>query len=407
MTNSSIPPADNRPTRERYAADDQIDLVDLGASLLRRWKLILTVIVICTALGVVLALRRHHRHLYSYTASIQLARYAGNRRGIDVLMDETAAKTLLENGLLDVAIGQYAQTHKGIDVRRIRIAVKAPKRSGVVLLVGRGPAAMQSVYDDIERATARLLRNSLSSDSSARAAIEARYNRAKLKLEELQDTRQVKVQRLALKQSLLSAQARLARLKHQHDVLKQELSGVARSRKLDQGLSRELQHYLTKARANNLAATKTKSPVEAMTAMLLGNQVEETLHQLTSTEERLTVGLPKQEATTRASLANNEQQQALERGSIEKAKIEYDSFDMRHKRAVESQQLTLTQLKARLADLPGARLVGAPVRTKSYGGLRPTRIVAVFALLGVVLAMLAVAFANYFSAVRARLAGDG
>lgn len=380
--------------------------MDLGVSLLQRWKLILSVVAVFLVVGATHAFKEKASSVYTYTAAIQLGgNAAGGNMGRLIFAEETA-KSLLENGLLNLAKSQYAMKHKAFDVRRIKITVMAPKRSGGIFLVGKGPAELQSAYEEIETIATNLLNESTFSQTNLarRRLIESNLKKAQIQLQKLEDPQFKEGRKILLKQALLKAQTRLVKLRQNQQILKQELSGLEKSRLLDEQMSKELSNYLATTRADNLRAMNTNTPSEAMTAMLIGNQTQRSLQKLIDLKRDLTVENPKKESQIKAAIENNAQNQIIQQKTIEKAKIDLANFEPSELRAIELQKIEVNRLKDHVDHFPSTKLIGQPVRSKVQGKRRPITILAMFTFVGIFSALLVALLANYFTEVRRRLA---
>ena len=385
--------------------DDEIDLVDIGVTLVRHRTLIIVIVAIFMALGIFVALRKQPS--YNYVASISPASYVTPDGKLIQALSSESASALLTNGLIDQAIIQYADKHQ-INARRIKIKVSSPLRSDVVLLSGRGNVKLQDAYIAIERSAAELLAKSTSHlIDSYRSGIQAALEHAKLGLANLQDPQQIQIEKSGLQENLLSAQAALANLVEQHKVLVDKRSNLNHSVKLYEGLAKNLDSYIAKARNETLASANAKTPVEAMTAMLLGNQVQQNLRQLTDLQEKLTVTLPQEIAQVQAAIANNEQQQLTQKTAAEQAKIQYDNYQARHERKIQTHQINIDNLQSQLASVKETKLVSEPTRSAIPVGISKKVIAVLATIVGMFIALIAVFIAEFSDAVRRKYRAEG
>lgn len=144
--------------------NDEIDLVELGASLLRRWKLMLTVFLACVGGGILAAFLVPRS--YAYATTIQVGMHVVGDATQPVEPPDAAAKKL-ENAYLPQAVLQYAQAH-GIDPRSLRLHASSPDKTNLVVIEGKAPHSLQTAYLAVERAAAEKLVQS--EDAMTRAA---------------------------------------------------------------------------------------------------------------------------------------------------------------------------------------------------------------------------------------------
>lgn len=397
------PEAEQNNRQNASYHEDEIDLVDLGVILVRHWRLIVVIVVLFMALGLFRALRR--QPIYNYTASIQPAHYMTSDGRPMIVLSSESAIALLENGLIDEAIGQYASAHN-INPRHFRIKAHSPERSQVVLLTGRGPEKLQEAYETIERTAAEFLAKSTAQlTATHRSELEASLARAKLQMTRLTDPQMVRVKKAELKQKLLSAQATVVNLTQQHAILVTKRANLSRSLKLYESMAKELYGYLAKARSAMLPGNAANTPAEAMTSMLLNNQLQQNLGQYTNIEEKITLTLPQQIAQVQASIADNEQQQLLQKAAVEQAQIQYDDFDTRHQREISAQLITIDNLQTGLENTQGVRLVAPPMRSAVPVGRSKRSTLVLVTFFGVFVALFAVFLVEFTGALRKRMTG--
>lgn len=400
---NSQPSTPLKEGRTAAPGEDEIDLVDLGAALVRRWKLIISVFVLCIALGVIAALLK--KPDFAYSAGIQLAAYTtANGRTVQFLTPESA-KSLLQNSLIDAGISHYAETHTGFEPIKIKLSADVVIDGNVVILSGNGPLALQNAYVAIiEQTVTDLAKNTSNPIASYRASLQNTLQQAQIDLSKLNDPKVIQADKSDKNHALLDAQARLGLLQQDQNVLQQKLKHLNKSNKLYAALAKQLGEYLKTARKNALASARgAASPTQAMAGLLLGNQIQQTQTQLTDIQNRLTVTLPLQIAQTQAELANNKQQQVAQITAVEQAQLEFDNFETQHARTVKSQQANIDKLNTQLANIQNTRLVAPPTRSIEPVGMSRKMIVILAAILGIFLGLFAAGIASYGSAVRRAL----
>jgi len=400
---NSQPSTPLKEGRTAALGEDEIDLVDLGSALVRRWKLIIGVFVLCIALGVIAALFK--KPDYAYSAGIQLAAYTTTNGGTVQLLSPESAKSLLQGGLIDAGISHYADSHTGFDPRKIKLSADVVKDGNVVILSGKGPLALQNAYATIiEQAVANLAKNTSNPITSYRASLQNTLQQAQIDLSKLNDPKVIQADKSAKNHALLDAQARLGMLQQDQNVLQQKLKHLHESSKLYTALAKQLGEYLNTARKNALASARgAASPTQAMAGLLLGNQIQQTQTQLTDIQNRLTVTLPLKIVQTQADLANNKQKQVAQKTVVEQAQLEFDNFETQHARTVKVQQANIDKLNTQIANIQNTRLVAPPTRSIEPVGMSRKMIVILAAILGIFLGLVAASIAGYGSAVRRAL----
>jgi len=302
---------------------DEIDLVEVGVSLWRRWKIMLVVFLVCLGLGLVVALVFPKK--YEYSTTIQIGTQVVGDKLQPIEAPDSAAKKI-ENGFLPQIVQQQAKKN-GINPKKLSFSVSSPPKTSLVIISGKAPDSLADEFKSIEKAAAQaLIKSELPLTTVMRAKLESELTDAQSSVRELEDPKYKK---------LLQTQiASLEAFKKQAQQQQLESSRHARG-------------------AN-----------DAMTSLLLGNQVRQAEKRLSSLQQQLQINLP---------------------GQIDSAKAKVSS------------------IKAEIDNLQSSEVVAGPLKSASPTGL-PRSIIAILGtIIGLILALLAAAGANYISAVSSRL----
>ena len=302
---------------------DEIDLVDVGVSLWRRWKLMLVVFLVCIGLGLALAFLIPKK--YSYSTTIQIGTQIVGDTVQPVEPPDSAAKKV-ENGFLPEIVQQRAQ-QSGINPKKLSFDVSSPEKTDLIVITGNAPDTLANTFISIEKTAAQQLINSeLPLTRVMHAKLEGKLADAQASVQELEDP---------MYKSLLKEQIK------------------------------SLKAFQEQAKRQQLESSRhARSANDAMSSLLLGNQVEKSEKRLSDLQQTLEVELPGQIASAKAKVAS---------------------------------------VKAEINNLQASQIVAGPLRSAEPTSL-PRSIIAILgAVVGVILSLLAAVAANYISAVRARL----
>lgn len=400
MDKQGASPIINAPVPE-----EEVDLVQLGVAIFRRWKLVIGVFVIVVGLGTAFAFGK--KPTYRYWASVQLAALTNENGQVVHWLKPESAKAMLQEGLIDQAISQYAKANKHfVNPARIKITVQTARGGNVVTLSGKGGGKQQDAYLAIERRAAELLAQQTSGRVDAyRAGILASLEQAKLDLAALQDPKMMAAAKSQLQQALLNNEAELANLKQQHGVFVQKKAALEQSLALYEALVKDLKDYLTMARKESLNTSRVSgsSPTQAMTALLLNNQVQQNQTQLMKIQNQLTVRLPQQISETIAGLANNEAQQTTQQTAVDQARLKFDNYTVQHRRDVAAKKADISSLKAKLNQVQPTQLIAPPMRSLKPEGRGRLFVIVLSAVLGIMLGMFTAIMWNFGAAIRERI----
>lgn len=384
---------------ERTVTSDEIDLVDLGVALVRRWKLIVGITLAFVVLGVILALIKSPD--YRYTATIQFATYTTPKGKTVRLLSPQTAATILKNGVIGHAIQHYARANN-LDVRKFRVQVNNPQKSNVISLSAKGPLTMATAYQAIETSAAKsLFQQTAGPIDTYRAKARSALEHAKIELAQLKDAKRVAAKKSALKLKWLSVQADLSNLKQDHAVLLKKQKSLHQASQLYGTLATELKGYLKTARKNEQSSAINAKPINAMSSLLLGNQVQQNYQQLINMEQRLSVRIPQQEAQNQAHIQHNLQEQTAKKTAVEQARLQYLDYTAQHHRHIQAQQVKIKQLQGQLDNVQETQMIGQPTRSTDPVGLSRKAIIVVLAgVLGLFFALFVAVATGYISAVR-------
>ncbi len=399
--NRPAPPPDLRTLIPYSSLNDEIDLVDLGISLWRRWKLMLTIFLLCTGLGLALAFVLPRT--YRYTAVVGLGSYVTVNGIIISVITPNSAASALNSGLIEMALLRSASGHR-VDPRKVKIVANVPSKSNIILLAGKGPKKLQDTFETVEKNAVMLLAQTTAAQVNVlRSNLKKQLTAAQLTLARIDDPQRIKAERAAKQQALAGARAQQANLKERLMVLKEKRNRLTQAAKLYQGQIKSLNAYIAQARKASLTASRAGSPTQAMTMLLINNQLQANLQQMNLIAQKLTVTLPQEVATAAAAMANNRQRQTVQKSAVIQATAKLANFDTERQRKVQGQESVISNIKMRLGNIQETRLIVPPARSIKHVGPRRAVVVILGAVVGVLLALLAAALANYVASVRRRL----
>lgn len=151
-------------------SNDEIDLVDVGANLWRRWKLMAVVFLACFAAGLLIAFLVPRS--YAYSTMVQIGTQIVQNQLLPIEPPASAAKKV-QNGFLPEIVQQYAMQH-GFDPRRLKFQVDSPDNTDLVIISGKGPQTFEAAYHLLEKTAAdKLVKSELPMAQVAKARLES------------------------------------------------------------------------------------------------------------------------------------------------------------------------------------------------------------------------------------------
>ena len=305
---------------------DEIDLVQLGASLWRRWKLMAVVFFICVGLALLVALLLPKKYQYMTTVQVGTQIVGSHSEPVE---SPDAAASKVKQGYLPQIIQRYAGNHQ-LNPKKLKFEVNNPQKTNLVVISGKAPTWLGSAYETIEKAAAReLVESELPITQTMKAKLNSQLAGHKAHLQELTDPKYTTL----LQQQIASLQT------FQKQARKQQLESSRRS----------------------------GNATDAMSVLLLSNQVQQSENRLADLQQQLQIKLP---------------------NKIEAAKAKVSS------------------LETQIDNLQASKVVAGPLRSVEPAGLSGLATMVIGVIVGLIVALLSAILANFLSSVRETIRGN-
>ncbi|MDG4867855.1 Wzz/FepE/Etk N-terminal domain-containing protein [Guyparkeria sp. 1SP6A2] len=375
--------------------DDEIDLVDLALALWRRKWLILFMTVLGGLLGLAVALQQNPKD--EVTAVIMLGK---NDAGELVETPATAANWL-ETGILPAVTRRLTQK---TDFSPESLNLKVQTGQGAAITVESTPPtnAVPVAVEVIEQASAQLAQTADKPIRNTRIRLQSEIEQLEIELDRIQDSALLKQQRTSLKQQIQHNENLLASANDTEVRLEGQIDRFRKLIALQQDRAEEINAYLKELRGERPAALKVSSANEAMTAMLLNNQVQQYANRLSNITQEITVELPQKIGKTQDQLAEVQRKQQQLQTDIEQATLKLETFEKNHLREVAALKTKINNKQATLGNMQTTALLNPPqhhvVEPKSQQLL-----VALGIILGGFFGLFSALLAGFISSARERL----
>ncbi len=389
-----------------YAQDDEISLLDLWLVLRRRWKTLAFVVCLCVAAGLAYALLSSAR--YRYYETIQIGHVP--RQSNQGIKDEPIASVEnviahIDSGLIPQALDRtFPRENDEAAALRKRYDVKATAAgsSSFVVISGEGPLQQRDGYFAVLKAVAEMLVSDHAAVSDAtRETYQSRLEKARIKLDALNNDDLFQVKLAEQRRSIEAARNRLAQLEDQDASLKLQSQRLGvKADLLTAQIERVQENIAAATDAQNNAAREARSATDAMTVLLLSNDVRHSRERLADLHTQLKVVVPNELTGLEAARKDNQRQQAQQRSLITLRTRQLQQLRIDHRNAQATQEQTVRGLESQLARVRPTRVVLSPTRSMSPVGLARRMVLALSLVLGLMLGVLAV-FVHEFL-VRAR-----
>jgi len=327
-----------------YPPEDEIDLADLWRVLVRRRRVLLTVLVLIVSASLAYALLTPKQ--YAYRASVEIGSVP-EQEGVRLIEDPNTALAKVREGYLPKVVAEFLQ-HNPEYEHRLKLEARIPKKSQLLVIEGKAPEKDQKVYLGLIQQVVDLL---------------------------VQDHRRViDIVRARMESELEAARAKVQSLRDQKANLETTLKRMDDEDKLLAAEIRQLERRLEEARRRYQRMARLKDPASAMTMLMILNQIQADDKRLQQLRERLQVAQKNRRDELRKRIADTE-------------------------RAIGVQRLKVREIENRIENLRQTRAIVPPMRSAEPVGLAKRVIVVLGVILGLVAGVLAAFFAEFLAKV--------
>jgi capsular polysaccharide biosynthesis protein len=366
--------------RVESSCEDEISLIDLWLVMAKRFKLIMAIVAIATLLGVLFALSKSLQ--YNYAASVQIGSMVVNQGvGQKFQFIESPQNVLakLTESYIPAVIFEYAKTESLTKIEP-EISARIPKDSNLIILETSGSdensvlllGLLQNVITRLaedHKPAMNVTRGGFDSElMRAEAAladldkpatlhveteqVEIALLEAEIKLKELKDLRLTRLGKQKLLLDMESHKNKLSSLNDQINYFKAELKRLAN---VDVLLEKQIGSLSKTISEQLINRHKSESNVntgpEAMTLLLIDNQIQDNRDRLAKVEERFYVT----QHTSRRKLDNQiketQRQRSYENKLLSGLDNQLQKMDIDNEYAQQKQGVIIAGIEAQLSKL--------------------------------------------------------
>ncbi len=440
-------PVDLSLSEYRNPPENEISLIDLWLLIVKRKRLFWIIFFLVVAAGLVFALMRPTTH--EITSVIEIGHILRNDELTPLESpDSTMAK--LKNAYLPNVLKDYE-----ISIPLTRFSI--PNESNLVIMSTKTEATTMDQVKNIHSELTRLIRSEHSQLLSLyRLKLGVYIDMAKIKLEELQDTRFVDAEKKTLEFELEKANTELnklrdpviqeyrkktleialekannnyATLKDNEITLKAKYQSLDTAKQLIESQISELKKQLKETVVLlQLKSTEiTNDSNQAMAILMLGNAVQQNRNRLSSLEERLYVDLDNERIEIQHLMEENKRMQSHQAKIIEEKRTNTEKYWIENKldqaqklakinnitaqikklaavqeQAIKRRKQALSALEGELSNLVDTQIITPPVDPSKVTPRASTMMILVLSImLGLMLALFSIFIAEFLEKVRA------
>ena len=365
---------------------DEIDLVDLWLMLARHKILIFLSIVVLTGAGIGAALLMTEK--YSFSTSIDVGRIfsegsGGQDGNVDLIepVDTTLAK--LTESYIPMVRGRYVAENQ-LEKAGVSVSVSIPKGSHLLVLHSRGPLESQNVHKEVHAAIiAALQEDHRQLTDELKKRLETTLAKASLRLAELEDPRLFAVTERELTDRIDSGKRNLTTLTEKRGMIATSIKEIAKLKTILEDERKKIQETLEKNMTARIQAAKeANNPANAMTLMMMDNQIQQNQSRLQVLQERLEIGLASERRKLELDLSDNQRATEAQKAEIEQLQLQKTKLDIDRDKEINEQKQTVAQLEHNISLIKNSRALALAVRSVGPVGAKKSMVMALSAVVG-------------------------
>jgi LPS O-antigen subunit length determinant protein (WzzB/FepE family) len=385
---------------------DEIDLVDLWLMLARHKMLILLSIVVLTGAGIGAAFLMTEK--YSFSTSIDVGRIfsegsGGQDGNVDLIEPVDTIRAKLTEIYIPMVQGRYVAENQ-LDKAGVSVSVSIPKGSNFLLLLSRGPLDSQGIHKEVHEAIIAALQEDhrqLTDDFKKR--LETTLAKEFLRLEELEDPRLFAVKERELSDRIDAGKRKLSTLSEKRGMISTSIKEIAKLKTILEDERKKIQETLEKNMTARIQAAKeANNPANAMTLMMMDNQIQQNQSRLQVLQERLEIGLAAEHRKLELDLNDNQRATESQKAEIEQLQLQKTKLDIDREKEINEQKQTIVQLEHNITLIKNSKALALAVRSVGPVGAKKTMVMALSAVLGGMVGLFLAFAAEFRQRVRAK-----
>lgn len=378
-------PEDKQASNSRGRCDgsDEIDLVDLLLLLARHKWLILITMILVTVAGLGYSLTQQEK--FTFSTSIDVGRFFSEGRDGSVALIEPieTIQAKLMGSYIPMIRGRFAAEGR-LDKASVGLSVSIPKGSNLLILESKGPLENQEIHREVHKATLTALQEDhrqLTGDLKKR--LETALAKASLKLAEMEDPRLFAIREKELNDQVDNSKRNLENLAEKRTMITASIKELDKLKIMLEGESQKIRETIEKyliIRAQ--AAKEANNAANAMTLLMMDNQIQQNQTRLQSIQERLELGLAADRRQLDKELNDNKRATETQKAAIEQQKMQLTKLSIDHQNSLTEHKQTVAQLEHDISLIKETRSLALAVRSVGPVGPKRTMLVALAAVLG-------------------------
>lgn len=348
--------------------DDEINLVDLWVTLSAYKRQFFTVFFIVFAIGAVYSLFAFKEN-YELTTAIQIGTYQTGGGEVAIESPESLLSKIT-NSIEPVFTKKWKMGHEY--EKNIKTSIANPKASNVIVIKNKMPIDQVTIFDDYQLklseaviddhkkiivalqaklfsdlAIAKLKLNELENPLFLKIkmkALEINLDAEKIKLQKLQDPQFFGIKKNQFKNKIITAKHILDLAVGKSGVIEKKLLNLNETKKIIKKNIDELSSLIKVAHKNKKRALKKATELNAMSLLLIDNEIQQNQNRLLTLEERYYVGIENERSDLQEKLESSEVAQIDQQNAIAILDEKYKEMILNNTLNIAQQKLAIDKI---------------------------------------------------------------
>ncbi|MFW5453812.1 hypothetical protein [Thioalkalivibrio sulfidiphilus] len=263
-----------------YYPDDEISLIDLWRTLVRRRSIIGFTVVGSLVLGIMFLIVKPDTYVFGST--IEIGHYpteAGSRELASLDTVENALSKL-QDGYIPEALRRYMD--EGHEESRLRVTARNPRGSNLVVIEVKGTLDEgESILRVLNYASNQLIEDHRYLLDIQRQQLDSRLEQARLELAKYEDERMFRIQELERVRAIERTKLELSELLQQQELVESRIKRLDDMQRLLEQQIKEIRHSIEVASETRRAAVaNVGDPANAMTLLMIDSDIQQNRNRL-------------------------------------------------------------------------------------------------------------------------------
>jgi len=348
--------------------EDEINLVDLWV-VLSSYKVRFFKTFIVVALLAACYVSFFHKTSFEMTTTIQIGTYTSTTGEIAIETPEALLSKVL-NSIEPIYTNQW-KLEKSYE-KIVKTNITNPKGSNIIVIKNKVTSEEIELFDDFQLQLAEKvvldhqniivsLQANLLSDLEIKKlklaelenplflkiklkAIEIALDAEKIKLKKLEDVQFFGIKKNQFKNSIVAANSALDLTLGQAEVIKTKLINLDKIKKIIKNNMDELQELIAVSNKNKIKSFSKATEQNAMSLLLIDNEIQQNQNRLTALEERYVVELENERSEIKENLKSNSIKQINQKNKINILNDQYEEMILNNTLQIAQQKLEIDKI---------------------------------------------------------------